>query len=70
MLCIVFHPADVNECLSSPCQNNATCHDGINELNCHCIPGYTGPLCGGMIVNPSCNSKYIMQINAFKSKPK
>ena len=37
---------DINECSSQPCQNGATCHDGINRFTCTCVDGYTGVLCG------------------------
>lgn len=34
--------ASVNECISNPCKNNATCNDLSNGYNCSCLPGYTG----------------------------
>lgn len=37
--------ADINECESNPCQNNATCVDQINQYTCNCLPGYTGKHC-------------------------
>ena len=40
---------DVDECLSNPCQNNATCANGINTIDCQCLPGYTGPICEGIL---------------------
>lgn len=36
---------DIDECASNPCQNGATCIDGINSFTCKCVPGYTGKLC-------------------------
>lgn len=36
---------DINECLSSPCSNNATCVDLINAYECQCPSGYTGENC-------------------------
>ncbi|XP_053372499.1 uncharacterized protein LOC128546249 isoform X2 [Mercenaria mercenaria] len=36
---------DGDECLSNPCQNNATCVDGIIEFTCACAPGYEGITC-------------------------
>lgn len=32
-------------CISDPCQNGATCHDGINNYTCECDPGYDGTNC-------------------------
>ncbi|XP_064641079.1 sushi, von Willebrand factor type A, EGF and pentraxin domain-containing protein 1-like [Lineus longissimus] len=37
--------AEVNECMSSPCQHEATCVDEVNGYNCKCLPGYTGEHC-------------------------
>ena len=37
--------SDVNECESDPCQNGATCVDGINSYTCECVKGYTGHDC-------------------------
>nr|5KY0_B Chain B, Neurogenic locus notch homolog protein 1 [Mus musculus]5KY8_B Chain B, Neurogenic locus notch homolog protein 1 [Mus musculus] len=36
---------DVNECISNPCQNGATCLDQIGEFQCICMPGYEGVYC-------------------------
>ncbi|XP_022098544.1 uncharacterized protein LOC110983538 isoform X2 [Acanthaster planci] len=36
---------DFEECSSDPCQNGATCVDGINKFSCTCAAGFTGPLC-------------------------
>ncbi|NXJ62788.1 PGCA protein, partial [Rostratula benghalensis] len=36
---------DTDECHSSPCQNGATCVDGINSFKCLCLPSYGGDLC-------------------------
>nr|5L0R_B Chain B, Neurogenic locus notch homolog protein 1 [Homo sapiens] len=37
--------SDVNECVSNPCQNDATCLDQIGEFQCICMPGYEGVHC-------------------------
>ncbi|XP_061169151.1 neurogenic locus notch homolog protein 2-like [Saccostrea echinata] len=43
---------NINECLSSPCQHKATCHDLINGFRCECPAGYDGSLCSnGNIIN-------------------
>ena len=36
---------EINECDSMPCQNGATCTDGIASYTCSCPAGYTGILC-------------------------
>ena len=36
---------DVDECSSSPCQNGATCVDGVNLYTCTCPPGFEGAQC-------------------------
>ncbi len=37
--------ADIDECISDPCQNGGTCIDAANGFRCNCAPGYTGPSC-------------------------
>lgn len=37
--------AVINNCASNPCQNGATCNNGINTFSCSCNAGYTGTLC-------------------------
>ncbi len=36
---------DINECDSSPCQNDAKCNDMVHQYNCTCAAGYTGDHC-------------------------
>jgi len=36
---------DINECLSSPCQNGGACIDGINSFSCNCTSGWQGIKC-------------------------
>ncbi|KAJ8043269.1 Fibropellin-1 [Holothuria leucospilota] len=36
---------DIDECASTPCQNNGSCVDGIDEFHCDCQPGFGGPFC-------------------------
>lgn len=33
---------EVQECSSLPCQNGATCYDGVGYYTCTCVPGFTG----------------------------
>lgn len=30
---------NIDECLSSPCENNATCTDAVNAFYCNCSTG-------------------------------
>lgn len=40
-----FQLSDINECLSNPCHNGATCVDLIGNYRCNCKAGYTGGNC-------------------------
>ena len=37
--------SDINECVSSPCANGASCLDLVNMFSCSCVAGYTGVVC-------------------------
>ena len=37
--------ADINECVSSPCSNGATCVDEVSAYTCSCVAGYVGDHC-------------------------
>ena len=44
--CLLFSPAiDVDECLSDPCLNGATCTDLMGHYRCDCALGYDGTNC-------------------------
>ncbi|MEQ2282139.1 hypothetical protein AMECASPLE_037417, partial [Ameca splendens] len=36
---------EIDECLSLPCKNNATCTDLLDDYKCLCSPGWTGVDC-------------------------
>ena len=36
---------NIDDCEGSPCQNEATCDDGVATYTCHCLPGYEGDNC-------------------------
>jgi len=41
----VLTHTEIDECLSQPCLNGATCTDGDNAYTCTCQPGYGGNNC-------------------------
>lgn len=41
--CFCF--SDINDCEGSPCGNGGTCIDKVNEYQCICADGWTGPDC-------------------------
>lgn len=42
---------ELNECLSSPCYNNATCVPEFNGYSCQCADGYMGKSCQSKITH-------------------
>uniref|UniRef100_A0A8B9GL35 Cubilin n=1 Tax=Amazona collaria TaxID=241587 RepID=A0A8B9GL35_9PSIT len=36
---------NIDECVSSPCQNGGTCTDEVNGYSCECTSAWTGPQC-------------------------
>ena len=36
---------NINQCVSSPCQNDGLCIDGDYKYTCQCIPGFRGYNC-------------------------
>ena len=41
----VHYVVDVDECVSSPCQNGGNCTDAVNGYTCVCVEGYTSNNC-------------------------
>ena len=37
-----FYSVDIDECLSDPCDSNATCNNSVGSFTCTCDSGYTG----------------------------
>ena len=33
---------DIDECLSDPCDSNATCNNSVGSFTCTCDSGYSG----------------------------
>ncbi|CAH1247746.1 SELP [Branchiostoma lanceolatum] len=42
---IIVKQANVDECVSDPCENGGTCEDEINGYTCTCADGYVGEHC-------------------------
>ncbi|XP_031571164.1 fibropellin-3-like [Actinia tenebrosa] len=61
---------NINECESSPCQNDGFCKDEINRYRCDCKPGYDGKNCETDInecaSNPCQNGSCINLINRYE----
>ena len=61
---------DIDECNSSPCQNDGTCTDQVNGYACACVAGYTGADCqtGEWLYTAEVNSSiacYVQILNGF-----
>ena len=44
-LCASCISLDIDDCYPSPCENNGTCIDGVNNYTCACVPGFEGKNC-------------------------
>ena len=42
---VCYISTDIDECVSSPCQNGGSCEDQVNRYECHCPAGYIGDHC-------------------------
>ncbi len=45
MCCNFRCETEINECESSPCENNSTCVDLVGRFECNCTANYTGVRC-------------------------
>ena len=52
---------EINECLSSPCENGGKCIDVVAGYNCQCPRGYYGPRCQSDV-----NGKQLFVYNFFE----
>eukprot|EP00794_Sanderia_malayensis_P007132 gene7132-7937_t len=62
---------NINECSSNPCNNGATCVDGVNGFTCQCKPGFLGRTCeqekDECASNPCFGEAHCMDlVNAFE----
>ena len=46
----MFIPDNIDDCLSSPCLNGASCVDDIARYDCICQAGYTSTNCEGNMI--------------------
>ena len=59
---------DVDECNSSPCQNNGSCLERVNGFECGCMSGYTGEKCeSGNVMKVRLVGKQVMNISHLVS---
>lgn len=59
---------EIDECSSSPCQNNGSCRDHVNGYSCLCQTGFTGRNCESGLLQLSSISQqrpFTVIINTF-----
>ena len=44
IICFLQLP-EIDECFSSPCENDGLCIDQVNSYTCTCVDGYEGARC-------------------------
>ena len=65
-MCSSWYSSDIDDCYPSPCENNGTCIDGVNNYKCACVPGFEGKNCSiGKLSN-----NFDQPILLFKSQQK
>ena len=64
---LFIYITDIDECLSNPCFNEATCNDFVAFYNCTCAEGFEDKHCStGMKISSNLNLKNC--ISAFCHK--
>lgn len=41
----LLYAVAIDQCVEVPCNNGATCIDGVGDYTCLCVPGFTGRQC-------------------------
>ena len=62
----------IDECSSSPCQNNGSCRDQVNGYSCLCQTGFTGRNCESGLLQLSSASQqrpFTVIIDVFSIRP-
>ena len=44
-MCMMTVFVDIDDCSPDPCENGASCVDGVNTVTCQCVAGWTGDTC-------------------------
>ena len=48
---IYFSFSDIDDCDLNPCENGASCTDGVNNYTCTCMAGYEGKNCSQSMIH-------------------
>jgi hypothetical protein len=59
---------NIDDCASSPCQNNGKCIDGINSFECQCKEGFVGKYCENIKACQQCNSNGTLYCDKKEAK--